>query len=214
MAGGDAAAGFSFNFAPDLPLAPVSMDGAGSGLTVEFDTLIDGATEPAPAIDVKVAGTGLASVFCEGLQAGSFVDAVIQLNPNNTLDVVYDGVYVYSNLNLHACGYAAAGGSLFGFGAITEATNDDNFIDNLSIVTWTTPAPYVQSFAPRGRQVQTNSAIAVVLENDLTAVSPASVVLTLDGAAVSPVVTTNASERSLHYVPPSGFAFSSADRQR
>jgi|GEM_PF-1124422 len=210
MAGGDAAAGFSFNFAPDLPLAPVSMDGAGSGLTVEFDTLIDGATEPAPAIDVKVAGTGLASVFCEGLQAGSFVDAVIQLNPNNTLDVVYDGIYVYSNLDLSAYGYAPAAGSLFGFGSITGATNDDHFIDNLSIVTSTTPAPYIQSFAPRGRQVQTNSAIDIVLEDDLTAVDPASVVLTLDGAAVSPVISTNGTETRLHFVPSSGFVFSSA----
>jgi hypothetical protein len=210
MTGGDAAAGFSFNFAPDLPFAPISMDGAGSGLTVEFDTLIDGATEPAPAIDVRVAGTPCATNYFEGLQAGSFVDALIQLNPDNTLDVVYDGVYVYSNLDLNACGYAPAAGSLFGFGSITAATNDDHFIDNLSIVTSTTPAPYIQSFAPRGRQVQTNSPIDIVLENDLTAVDPASLVLTLDGAAVSPVIATNAGETGLHFVPPSGFAFSSA----
>ena len=74
MAGGDAAAGLSFNFAPDLPFAPISMEGAGSGLTVEFDTLIDGATEPAPAIDVKVGGTVCASAFYEGLQTGVFVE--------------------------------------------------------------------------------------------------------------------------------------------
>jgi hypothetical protein len=210
MTGGDAAAGFSFNFAPDLPFAPISMDGAGSGLTVEFDTLIDGATEPAPAIDVRVAGTLCATNYFEGLQAGSFVDALIQLTPTNTLDVVYDGVYVCSNLDLNACGYAPAAGSLFGFGSITTATNDDHFIDNLSIVTSTTPAPYIQSFAPRGRRVQTNSAIDIVLENDHTALDPASVVLTLDGAAVSPVITTNRGETSLHFVPSSGFAFSSA----
>ena len=210
LAGGDAAAGLSFNFAPDLPFTPISMDGAGSGLTVEFDTLIDGATEPAPAIDVKVGGAVYASRFYEGLQAGVFVDAVIQLNPNNTLDVVCDGVYVYSNLDLKPSGYAPAGGSLFAFGAFTEATNGDNFIDNLSLVTWTTPVPYVQSFAPRGRQVQTNSPIAIVLENALTAVNPASVVLTLDGAPLSPVMTTNAGETSLYFAPPSGFAFDSA----
>jgi hypothetical protein len=210
MAGGDAAAGVSFNFAPDLPMAPISMDGAGSGLTVEFDTLIDGATEPAPAIDVKVAGTAVASAFCEGLQAGSFVDALIQLNPNNRLDVVYDGVYVYSNLDLNTYGYAPAAGSLFGFGSVTAATNDDHFIDNLSIVTSTTPAPYIQSFAPRGRQVQTNSAIDIVLEDDRTLVDTTSVALTLDGAAVSPVITTNGVETRLHFVPPSGFVFASA----
>jgi hypothetical protein len=210
MSGGDAAAGMSFNFAPDLPLAPISMDGAGSGLTVEFDTLIDGATEPAPAIDVKVAGTVCASVFYEGLQTGGFVDALIQLNPNNTLDVVYDGFYVCSNLDLNACGYSPAPGSLFGFGAVTGATNDNHFIDDLSIVTFTTPAPYIQSFAPRGRQVQTNGAIDIALEDYQTAVNPASVVLTLDGAAVSPVITTNAGETRLHFVPPSGFGFSSA----
>ena len=210
MAGGDTAAGFSFNFAPDLPLAPIPMEGAGSGLTVEFDTLINAPPEPAPAIDVKVAGTVCASAFYEGLQAGGFVDAVIQLNPNNTLDVIYDGVYVCSNLDLKACGYAPAAGSLFGFGSITGATNDDHFIDSLSIVTSTTPGPYIQSFAPRGRQAQTNSAIDIVLENDLTAVDPSSVVLTLDGAAVGPTITTNGSETSLHFAPLSGFAYSSA----
>ena len=210
MAGGDAAAGFSFNFAPDLPRAPIPMAGAGSGLTVEFDTLIEGATEPAPAIAVRVAGQVCASAYDEGLQAGGFVGALIQLNPNNTLDVVYDGVYVCSNLNLSAFGYSPAPGSLFGFGSITTGeTNAEHFIDNLSIVTATTAGPYVQSFAPRGRQAPTNAAIDIVLENDLTAVAPGSVVLTLDGAAVSPVLTTNGGETRVHFAPPSGLAFAS-----
>ncbi len=210
MTGGDAAAGMSFNFAPDLPLAPFSMDGAGSGLTVEFDTLIDGATEPAPAIDVKVAGTVCATAFFERMQAGAFVDALIQLNPDNTLDVVYDGFYVCSNLDLNACGYSPAPGSLFGFGSMTGTNNQDHFIDNLSIATSITPAPYIQSFAPHGRQVQTNGAIDILLENEVTAVVPASVALTLDGVAVTPVITTNANETKMHFAPPAGFAFGSA----
>ena len=41
-----------------------------------------------------------------GIRTGSaWVDVVIQLNPNNTLTVTYDGAYIYSNLDLTACAW-------------------------------------------------------------------------------------------------------------
>ncbi|MGA2864545.1 MAG: hypothetical protein ABSF95_08650 [Verrucomicrobiota bacterium] len=206
---GDSADGFSFNFAPDLPLDTIPAEGAGSGLTVEFDTFINAAPDTAPSIDVKVGGVERVTTPCEFLRAGTFVDAVIQLNPNNTLDVIYDGVYIYSNLDLNAYSYVPAAGSLFGFGALTGAPNDDYSFDNLSIVTSTNAAPYVQSFAPRGRNVQTNSALDIVLTDSLTKVDTKSIALTLDGVSISPSITTNGSgETRLHFVPPAGFAFS------
>ena len=207
----DKADGFSFNFAPDLPMDTIPAEGAGSGLTVEFDTFINAAPDTAPSVDLKVGGVERVTTFCEFLRAGTFVDAVIQLNPNNTLDVIYDGVYIYSNLNLNAYNYVPAAGSLFGFGALTGAPYDDYSFDNLSIVTSTNAAPYVQSFAPCGRNVQTNSAIDIVLTDSLTKVDTKSIALTLDGVSISPSVTTNGSgETRLHFVPPAGFAFSSA----
>src|SRR5262249_19603788 len=57
VGGGDGADGFSFNFAPDIPLGTISEDGAGSGLTIEFDTYNNGSPDTAPSIDVKVLGT-------------------------------------------------------------------------------------------------------------------------------------------------------------
>src|SRR3954451_22643633 len=38
VGGGSAADGFSFNFASDLPFGTITEEGAGTGLTVEFDT--------------------------------------------------------------------------------------------------------------------------------------------------------------------------------
>lgn len=210
VGGGSGGDGFSFNFAPDLPLGPITEAGAGSGLTVEFDTFMDAVPDMAPAIAVKVGGTEYTNTFFEGLRAGVFVEAVIQLNPNNTLDVIYDGVYVYSNLALNAYGYVPQPGSLFGFGARTDTSYDNHFIDNLSIATDTAAAPYVQSFAPRGRQAPAESAIQIVLTDSGTAVDTNSIVLTLDGVVVSPSIATNgAGDTLIGFVPPGGFAFSS-----
>ncbi len=209
LAGGSNAKGFSFNFAPNLPMGPISVDGAGSGLTVEFDTLLGSPLDTAPAVDVKIGGVEQDGIPFEGLRAGVWVDVVIQLNPNNTLDVVYDGTYVYSNLDLTALGYVPATGSLFGFGATAGETADNQFIDDLNIITSVSPAPYVQSYAPRGRQAQTNSAIDIVLTDNLTQVNPASVVLTLDGAVAASAVTRKGNDTQVHFAPPAPFTYSS-----
>ena len=46
--------GISFNFAPDLPADTISAQGAGTGLTVAFETFLNGFT--APSLDVMVGG--------------------------------------------------------------------------------------------------------------------------------------------------------------
>ena len=132
--------GMSFNFAPDLPAGTYPQtpygsttlgaeEGAGTGYTIEFDTYLNGAPDTAPSIDVKVGGglgdhsTYDGNEFAQAIDGGlvpspeAFVDCVVQLNPDNTLTVVYDGVYVYSNLDLSASGYNPVGGSQFGIGA-------------------------------------------------------------------------------------------------
>src|SRR5438876_12042919 len=50
---GNAADGFSFNFADDIPDANFGEEGTGTGLTIAFDIYDNGGGE-APAIDVKV----------------------------------------------------------------------------------------------------------------------------------------------------------------
>jgi hypothetical protein len=202
IGGGNAADGMSFNFAPDLPLGTITEEGAGTGLTVEFDTFNNGGADTAPSIDVLVGGVEQVTTIFPGLRTGAFVDAVIQLNPNNSLSVIYDGVYVYSNLDLNAYGYVPAAGSLFGFGARTGGSTDNHFVDDLSIVTLTNAQPYVQSFAPSGRQVPTNSTIDIVLTDDVTQVNTNSIVLRFDGTIVSPGIITNGTgDTFIDYAP-------------
>src|SRR5262249_46462804 len=112
--------GMSFNFAPDLALGTWGFEdeGNGSGLSIDLDTY-GGAGDPWPAARVTVnhVQVGASETYMDNLRAGTFVDAIIKLNPNQTLDFIYDGVYVCSNLDLSAYGYAPAVGSLFGWGA-------------------------------------------------------------------------------------------------
>jgi hypothetical protein len=217
---GNGADGMSFNFAPDLPAGPISEEGAGTGYSVGFDTFLNAAPDTAPAIDVKVGpaygdhsaytGNALTSAIVANLRPNVFVDAVIQLNPNSTLTVVYDGLYVISNLDLSTTGYSPVGGSLFGIGARTGGTTDNHWVDNLNIVTRTSPAPFVNSFAPIGRAVATNSAIDIVLTDNTTQVNTNTIVLKLDGATVTPTITVNdTGDTFLHYNKPGGFALNS-----
>jgi hypothetical protein len=201
--------GMSFNFAPDLPAGTISQEGAGTGLTVEFDTFPNGAPDTAPSIDVMVGGTEvITTVPPNGIRTGSdWVDVVIQLNPNNTLTVIYDGAYIYSNLDLTTYGYVPAAGSQFGFGAATGGSWDNQWMDNLSITTLTNAQPFVNSFAPRGRAVATSSSIDIVLTDNTTQVDTNRIVLKLDGATVSSTITANgAGDTIVHYAKPGGFA--------
>ena len=218
IGGGNGADGFSFNFAPDVPLWTISQEGAGTGLTVEFDTYNNGDPDRAPAIDVKVGGTEYVTTFYHGLRTGTFVDVVIQLNPDNTLSVVYDGSYIYSNLNLTAYGYVPQAGSIFGLGAATGGAYDNHWVDNLSITTQTNGAAFVSAFEPQGRSLATNDVIGfasntpidIVLTDNATQVDTNTISLTLDGASVAPAITTDGSGNTfVHYAPPSAFAYSS-----
>lgn len=223
--GGSSADGMSFNFAADLPAGAFTEEGAGTGYTVEFDTFPNGAPDTAPTIDVKIGaangdhgtytGNEFASTADAGLAPDTFVDCVIQLNPNNTLTVCYDGVYVYSNLDLIASGYSPVGGSTFGIGARTGGVTEDAFLDNLNIATYTNGTPFVNSFLPQGRAVATNSPIDIVLTDFNTHVNTnaiSSIVLKINGTTVSPTITTNGSgdgNTYIHYVKPGGFRLAS-----
>jgi hypothetical protein len=201
--------GMSFNFAPDLPPGPISQEGAGTGLTVEFDTFDNGLPDTAPSIDVMVGGYEIITTIPpNGIRTGTdWVDVRIQLNPNNTLTVIYDGAYIYSNLDLNAYGYVPAAGSQFGFGAATGGSWDNQWMDNLSITTLTNAQPYVNSFAPRGRAVATSSTIDIILTDDATQVNTNKIVLKLDGAPVSSTITTNGGgDTIVHYAKPGGLA--------
>jgi hypothetical protein len=209
IGGGNAADGFSFNFANDLPFSTITEEGAGSGLTVEFDTFLNtGTGDTAPSIDVKVLGGEVNTVSFPGLRTGVFVDVVIQLNPNGQLEVYYDGVPVYTNQDVSGIGQISGGH--FGFGARTGLQNDNHFIDNLSITTFTNAQPFVQSFAPIGRIVRGDSPVNIVLTDSTTAVDTNTLVLKLDGATVVPTITQSAPNTTISYIPPALFASGSS----
>lgn len=208
--GGRGGDGFSFNFANDLPLGTIDHEGAGHGLTIEFDTYFNGAGDKAPSIDVKVGGTEVATSFSPQIvtTTGIYADVFIQLNPDMTLTVVYDGIYAYTNLDLSP--YLTPSvypftGALFGFGAFNGGAFANKWLDDLSIVTQTNTAAFVRSFAPTGRWTQPASTIDITITNDSTTVSSSSVALQLDGATVTPTISTASGQTLLHYAPSSAF---------
>ena len=137
--------GFSFSFAPDLPVDPFGEEGAGTGLIIAFDTYDNGGGE-APAMDVKLGGVDnvivSTKVPVEDLLTGAeFAPVRIQLDPDGTLDLEYAGQLVYDNLMLP--NIAAFTAASFGFGARTGGLNANHWIDDLTIETYLTPAPAI-----------------------------------------------------------------------
>src|SRR5262245_2889241 len=130
--------------------------GATTGLTISFDTYnseapppgIAGATEgnvfgDAPGIIIKQGGSKVIAKRFDGLRtdpAGTnhapvFVTVQVKLDPDGTLDVIYNGNNVYSNVPI---GYIPIAGR-FGFGSGTEeqtiGNRDNVWIDDVSIFT-------------------------------------------------------------------------------
>jgi hypothetical protein len=199
--------GMSFCFAPDVPLGTDSLaeQGVGSGLRVGMRATKD-ATAPNPAITVSGPGTAVTN-FVDNLRANTFVDMVVQLNPDRTLSVVYDGVYIHSNVFL---GYSPGAGSLFWIGARTGGSHEKHFIDDLSIATRTSAAPFIRSFGPRGRQVAANAALDIVLTDYNTHLNTNTITLTLDGSSVTPAITQDGlGSTIMHFTPTSPFAAAS-----
>ena len=133
--GGTPADGFSFNFGDDITDGAISEEGSGTGLIISLDTYDNGGGE-APALDVKYGGVQIAHTKYGGattLQTGTnFVDLVIDLHPNGTLDVAYQGSVVYSNLLI--TGYAPKAGR-FALGGRTGGAVENHWVDDLTITT-------------------------------------------------------------------------------
>ena len=128
--GGSGANGFSFNFAPDVPLDSFGEDGVGTGLSIPFDSYQD-VGESAPGIRIAIGGSG--NVYIDtpmNLDLDTWVDVFVQYNSDTTVTVIYNGVYAVSN---YSTGWVPPAGSIFGFGGRTGAVNDNHWIDNLTI---------------------------------------------------------------------------------
>ncbi len=205
--------GVSFNFASDLPLGVIGEEGAGSGLTVEFDTYSN--VPPAIdsiGIDVKVAGYEYATTYFNGLRQGDWVDVLVQLRPDGTLAVMYDGHWIYTNLSVASYGLSMPyTGGLFGFGARTGGSWDTQAIDNLNITTFTSQSAFVESYSPVGRAVRPDAPVRIVLTDYVTQVDTNTMALKVDGLpVVATVLTQSPPQTVIQYTPPTFFASGSS----
>lgn len=132
--------GWSFCVANDLPTTGWSEEGIGTGLIVAFDIYDNGAAE-APAVTIRWNNIQIAEVK-PGLDAMTtgenstpqWADVQIKLDNDGSLDVIFDGVTLISNLYTP---FEPILGSKYGFGARTGGLNTNVFIDNLNITTTT-----------------------------------------------------------------------------
>ena len=201
---GTGADGFSFNFGSDLPDGGISEEGAGTGLSICFDTYDNGGGE-APAIDLKNAGTIVGSVKGIGplFRQGRFVDVKIQVNANNTLNLVVDNTVVYTNFY----GAFTATAGRFGFGARTGGSADNHWVDDVHIVTSTAPSvepahPLAMTNSPSGGGVSPEPVVHIEIRDFATQVKPATVKLLFNGVQVTPTVAKNADITTVDYDPP------------
>jgi hypothetical protein len=128
--------GFSFSVAPNLPNGTWGEEGAGGGLSVAFDIYDNGGGE-APAIDIKWPGTtelrhmNVPIGFLRTTNA--YVDVRIKLDTDGSLDVIYNGTPVYTDLLL--AGFQPTAGVRYGFGGRTGGAVEDQWIDDLQLTT-------------------------------------------------------------------------------
>jgi hypothetical protein len=135
---GNPADGFSFNIAPDLlpdPAAPVgiSEEGAGSGLTVAFDTY-DNAGGEAPAISLKFGGAEFATTNLAKatLVNNQWVDVVIKVDADGTIDVQHNNVKYFDNLEVP--GWTPIAAPQVGLGARTGGEFAVHRVDDLNVL--------------------------------------------------------------------------------
>jgi hypothetical protein len=140
MGGGGAtpADGFSFSVAPNLPDGTWGEEGAGGGLSVVFDIYDNGGGE-APSIDIKWPGQTVLRTSLRPISfirtTNEFVDVQIRLDPDGSLDVIYRGTPVYTDVLLP--GFQPTASVRYGFGGRTGGAVEDQWIDDVQLTTTT-----------------------------------------------------------------------------
>src|ERR1035437_2772370 len=181
--------GFSFNFAGDLPNGTISEEGAGTGLTTEFDTYPNASPDNV-GIDLKWGGAEFVTTAIDLSQLTNYpayYPVSIELTTNGTMNVSYNGNAIYTEQAIP--GFTNLAGR-FGLGARTGGANEICRIDNLSITTGPAPLPQFVplSFSPTGINIRPDPLISLQLWDGYTAqVDPATIQMTLNAV---PVTTT------------------------
>jgi hypothetical protein len=179
--------GVSFCWASDLADGAFGEDGAGSGLVVSFDTYLN-AGEVAPAIDVLWNGVLLGNTavpIALLTQYPTFVDVAVRVNPNRTVDVVFDNQLIYYQLPVPA--FMGMAGGRFGWGARTGGATEYAILDDIQIETLVGSIPTLSITREGGNVVVTFEG---VLESSTSVEGPYGEV----PGATSPYTTTPTGE--------------------
>ena len=168
--------GFAVVVAPDLSDSSIwGETGTGSGLRFTWGIYTgSGQTPPDPAIRVRVGGGGtvvawkgytVAGMETGGTNASTWWSTVhIRLNTDGTLNYAFKGANVFTNFFIPGyqdfinAGYPVR----FGIGGRTGGLNENFWIDNLSITTFTNPAVTVlptSQVAQKGDDVEFRVAV-------------------------------------------------------
>jgi hypothetical protein len=200
---GSQADGFSFSFGPDVPDAGISEEGAGSGLSVCFDTYDNGGGE-APAIDLKKGGAIIAS-FKQGaiglMRKNAFVDVHLEVKNDGSLSLSVANTAIFQNL----VGAFAPTAGRFGLGARTGGSTDNHFVDDLSITTVTAAPthPIVASASPQGADARPDAVLTVTIKDQAGAtVNTGTVKVKFDGVDVVANVSKTGDTTTVTYDPP------------
>jgi len=201
---GNAADGFSFNWGTDVPTSAGTLaweDGAGTGLSINFDTYDNGGGE-APSIDIKVGGTvirtkGFAKADMVTLPPGHFVPVKIQYT-NGLVSVDFNGQSVYASV---PAGIAPQSGAIFGLGGRTGGESEATYIDDLSITTAASTAPVVGALRSDAKGFLVN-----IIDAPDAAVDANTVTATVDGTAVTGSATKSGDTTTYTFTNPGVYA--------
>jgi hypothetical protein len=144
---GNAADGFAFLWAPDVPDADWGEEGSGTGVTFTFDTYDNGGGE-APAVDIKWMGAEIATYKTNkaALVNSKIVDVALQVTPSGQVTVVHDNVVYHNKVQIE--GYAPQSGARFGIGGRTGGENELLLVDDIGITTYLTENAVVEDIIP------------------------------------------------------------------
>ncbi len=197
--------GFSFNFAPDVPDGTwLAEEGAGSGISVCIDTWDNGGGE-APAVDLKFGGAVVASEKmpkADLLTGTEFTDFIVRVESDGTVDVVYNDMLVFDNVQTEFGGFA---NGKIGLAGRTGGAFSVHAVDDLQIAVTRPTSPVISSMSPaEGSVVLPNARIVVDVANGIAELDAETVQLTLNGESVTPKVEAAGRRVTLTYSAPDG----------
>lgn len=197
IGGGTGADGCGFGFHSSRITDSFTGGSRTGGFTVNFDTYKNNENDRAPAIRIYSNKVAIATQSVRDLRKQRFVDVLIRLDPDGTLDVNYDGETIFSDVLVLSTNIAGH----FAFGARTGSHHDKHLIDDLRIETEVNARAFVEAFSPSGDNVSPSPTIIIAIREHGTRVKSDSIRMTLDKKIVMPTVLKTDTDVLLQFEP-------------